>query len=89
MDVAVEALHGVRALPLPEGLMTHNPQGIHHGPHISRSATLTEWMDASIVDEREPERRDRELDLYDPENPNQPPYTEAFLSRYRAAQVAR
>jgi pimeloyl-ACP methyl ester carboxylesterase len=57
--------------------------------HVSRSATLTEWLDASILDERRPERRDRELDLYDPENPNQPPYTDAFLERYRAAQVTR
>jgi pimeloyl-ACP methyl ester carboxylesterase len=57
--------------------------------HVSRSATLTEWLDASIVDEREPERRDPDLDLYDPRNPNQPPYGEAFLARYRAAQVER
>jgi pimeloyl-ACP methyl ester carboxylesterase len=57
--------------------------------HVSRSATLTEWLDASILDERDPDRRDAELDLYDPKNPNQPPYDEAFLTRYRAAQVAR
>jgi len=57
--------------------------------HVSRSATLTEWMDASILDERDPERRDPELDLYNPDNPNQPPYTEAFLERYREAQVER
>ena len=57
--------------------------------HVSRSATLTEWMDASVVDEREPDRRDPELNLYDKDNPNQPPYTDAFLERYREAQVAR
>jgi pimeloyl-ACP methyl ester carboxylesterase len=57
--------------------------------HVSRSATLTEWMDASILDEHDPARRDPELDLYNPENPNQPPYSEAFLERYREAQVAR
>lgn len=57
--------------------------------HVSRSATLTEWLDASILDERDPERRDPELDLYDPKNPNQPPYDEAFLALYREAQVAR
>lgn len=57
--------------------------------HVSRNATLTEWIDASVTDEREPERRDRSLDLYDPENPEQPTYSEAFLTRYRAAQVAR
>jgi len=57
--------------------------------HVSRAVTLTEWLDASILDETDPSRRDRELDLYDPANPNQPPYEEAFLQRYRAAQVDR
>ncbi|MXX74857.1 MAG: lysophospholipase [Holophagales bacterium] len=57
--------------------------------HISRAGTLTEWMDASILDEREPHRKDPELDLYNPDNPNQPPYSDEFLERYRQAQVAR
>ena len=33
--------------------------------------------------------RDPELDLYHPENPNQPPYTTEFLDRYRQATPAR
>jgi len=57
--------------------------------HMSRNRTLTEWLDASIQDERDPARRDPELDLYDPANRNQPPYGPAFLERYRAAQLAR
>jgi pimeloyl-ACP methyl ester carboxylesterase len=57
--------------------------------HVSRARTLTEWLDASIVDESRPEMRDRGLDLYDPANPSQPPYTPEFLARYRAAQEAR
>ncbi len=57
--------------------------------HVSRHGTLTEWLDASILDESDPSRRDPELDLYDPSNPNQPPYTEEFLARYRQAQVDR
>lgn len=57
--------------------------------HISRHGTMTEWMDASILDESDPTRRDPELDLYDPANPNQPPYTPEFLERYHQAQVAR
>ncbi|ROO87058.1 alpha/beta hydrolase family protein [Actinocorallia herbida] len=57
--------------------------------HVSRHGTLTEWIDPSILDEADPSKRDRELDLYDPENPNQPPYTEEFLQRYREAQIAR
>ena len=57
--------------------------------HVSRARTLTEWMDASIIDESRPEERDPELDLYDPANPTQPPYSSEFLQRYRSAQVQR
>ena len=57
--------------------------------HVSRHGTLTEWLDASILDESDPSRRDPELDLYNPDNPNQPPYTAEFLARYAAAQIAR
>ena len=57
--------------------------------HISRHGTLTEWLDASILDESDPTRRDPELDLYNPDNPNQPPYTQEFLMRYRQAQIDR
>lgn len=57
--------------------------------HTSRAVTLTEWMDPSILDENAPQVRDPELNLYASENPNQPPYTEAFLERYRSAQIAR
>jgi pimeloyl-ACP methyl ester carboxylesterase len=57
--------------------------------HVSRSATLTEWMDPSILDETRPELRERELNLFDPENPNQPPYSAEFIARYRVAQIAR
>ncbi len=57
--------------------------------HVSRSATLTESLDASILDETDPTRRDPELDLYDASNSDQPPYSEDFLERYRQAQVER
>ena len=57
--------------------------------HISRHGTLTEWLDASILDESDPTRRDPELDLYNPDNPNQPPYSAEFLARYRQAQIDR
>ena len=57
--------------------------------HISRHGTLTEWLDASILDESDPTNRDPELDLYNPDNPNQPPYSPQFLDRYRQAQIAR
>lgn len=57
--------------------------------HVSRAHTLTEWMDASILDETNPDKRDPELDLYNPDNPNQAPYSTAFVEQYRAAQIAR
>ena len=56
--------------------------------HISRAGTLTEWMDGSILDEREPHRKDPELDLYDPDNPNQPPYSDEFLEKSNADGLA-
>jgi pimeloyl-ACP methyl ester carboxylesterase len=57
--------------------------------HVSRSVTLTEWLDASMLDEQNPLDRDVELDLYSDANPNQPPYDVAFQKRYRAAQIER
>lgn len=55
--------------------------------HVSRHGTMTEWIDASILDESDPDRRDPDLDVYNPRNG--PPFSEAFLARYREAQVAR
>ena len=40
-------------------------------------------------DELNPDDRDVELDIYDPRNPNQPPYSHEYIARYRAAQLAR
>jgi pimeloyl-ACP methyl ester carboxylesterase len=57
--------------------------------HVSRARTLTEWLDPSIIDERAPDKRDPQLNLYDPANPNQPPYSVEYLARFRAAQEAR
>ena len=57
--------------------------------HISRAMTLTEWIDPSITDESQPFKRDPELNIYDPENPNQPPYSPDYEAHYRAAQIAR
>jgi pimeloyl-ACP methyl ester carboxylesterase len=57
--------------------------------HRSRHHLLTDFLDPSILDEDMPDDRDRELNLYDPRNPNQPPYTAEFLEIYRAAQLER
>ncbi len=56
----------------------------------SRHRLITEFLDASITDELQPERnRDAEFDLYDPANPNQPPYSADFLVAYRERQRDR
>jgi pimeloyl-ACP methyl ester carboxylesterase len=70
------------ALPPVQGIMLL-------AAHISRAMTLTEWIDPSILDEAKPFERDPELNIYDSANPNQPPYTAAFVERFRDAQIAR
>ncbi len=57
--------------------------------HVSRHRIFTEWIDPSIHDESRPDQRDPALNLYDPKNPNQPPYSADFLLSFAAAQVAR
>lgn len=57
--------------------------------HLARHRTFTEWLDPSVIDENDPENREFELDIYNPDNPNQPPYSVEFLNRFRAAQIAR
>ncbi len=70
------------ALPPVQGIMLL-------AAHISRAVTLTEWMDPSIIDEARPFDRDPELNIYDPANPHQPPYSDAFVQKFREGQIAR
>jgi hypothetical protein len=55
--------------------------------HQGRPEVLTDWMDASVTDETDPLATNPDLDPFDPAHG--PPYPEAFVSRYRAAQRAR
>jgi pimeloyl-ACP methyl ester carboxylesterase len=55
--------------------------------HQGRPEVLTDWMDASVVDEADPVPTDPELDPFNPDNG--PPYSQEFITRYRAAQKAR
>ena len=57
--------------------------------HISRSVTMTEWLDPSILDESRPFERDPSLNLYDPTFPETAPYSAAFVQRFRQAQIDR
>jgi len=86
-------------------LITHTPAGdpvnivgaglspadavIFQAAHISRARILVDWIDPSINNELDPDTRDEDLDIYDAANPNKPPYSSEFISRYRAAQLAR
>jgi len=56
--------------------------------HPSRHQVLCDCIDPSILD-GDDGARDPELDLYDASNPNQPPYDDEFLARFRGAQAAR
>ena len=57
--------------------------------HLSRAETLTEWLDPSMTDELDPDRRALEFDIYNSTCPHQPPYADEFVTRFRAAQIAR
>ena len=57
--------------------------------HISRSVTMTEWLDPSILDETRPFERDVSLNLYDPAFPETAPYSPEFVQRFRQAQIDR
>jgi pimeloyl-ACP methyl ester carboxylesterase len=62
---------------------------IFQAAHLSRARMLSEWIDPSVTDEANPDQRDRELDIYNPKCPNQPPYSKAFIERFRKAQLSR
>lgn len=55
--------------------------------HPGRPEVLTSWMDASMVDEADVTATDPELDPFNQDNG--PPYSPAFVERYRAAQRDR
>jgi pimeloyl-ACP methyl ester carboxylesterase len=57
--------------------------------HLSRSVTMTEWIDPSILDEAHPFDRDPGLNIYDEACPDRPPYSAAFVARFRQAQIDR
>jgi pimeloyl-ACP methyl ester carboxylesterase len=57
--------------------------------HRSRHRLLTEWLDASIMDEVDPTKRNPRFDLYEPDSPNRVPFSREFVAEYRQAQAAR
>lgn len=53
----------------------------------SRSQILQNWIDPSVTNERDPDSRDPELDLYDAGR--KPPFDRQWIEMYRAAQQGR
>lgn len=62
---------------------------IFQAAHISRAQLLVENIDPSVRNESDPDDRICEFDIYDPANPNQPPYSADFIAEYRKMQRAR
>lgn len=62
---------------------------IFQAAHLSRARMLSEWIDPSVIDESDPDRRELELDIYNPACPHRPPYSPDFVKRFRAAQLQR
>lgn len=55
--------------------------------HPGRSRLFSDWLDPSVIDERDAFSVNPELDMFNPENG--PPYDKEWLQRYRAAQQER
>ncbi|GAB2458544.1 alpha/beta hydrolase [Xylanimonas ulmi] len=86
VDPTVRALPGMRPAPGVEALPVADAY-VSTAAHLGRPDVLTAWMDGAVADENDPVATDPTLDLFDPAHG--PPYDAAFVTRYRAAQVAR
>jgi pimeloyl-ACP methyl ester carboxylesterase len=75
--------------PINLGTLLTGDALLFHAAHLSRAEVLRDFIDPSVIDENNPEKRNVELDLYDPRNPNKPPYSRDYLVFYRASQLAR
>lgn len=58
--------------------------------HYSRARLLAEWVDPSVLDEHDPDRRNPELDIYKPGYADsETNFSADFLTHYRAEQLKR
>jgi len=77
------------AIDLAAAALTPADAMIFQAAHVSRAQLFADWVDPSVIDENDPDRRIVELDLYDPRNPNRAPYGADYLAHFRAQQLAR
>ncbi len=77
---------GTRPVPAIETLLPAD-LFVALAAHSGRPEVLTNWLDPSVTDERDPLSADPELDPYNPAHG--PPFSAEFQRRYRAAQRAR
>ncbi len=78
-----------RGMQLPDAVLSLPPCDLYVSlnAHAGRPEVLTAWVDPAVVDETDPVATDAALSMYNPDNG--PPYSTAFVERYRAAQAAR
>lgn len=55
--------------------------------HPGRAQLFSEWLDPSVIDERDPFASNPDLDMFNPAHG--PPFAADWLARYRAAQLDR
>lgn len=77
---AYQAAAGSPDMPAADGYVAS-------AAHPGRPEVLTAWMDAAVIDENDPVAGEATLDLFN--GRNGPPFSPEFVTRYRAAQVAR
>ena len=82
----IRATRGLR-LPDAAAALIAGDLYVSLNAHAGRPEVLTDWFDPAIADEQDPVSVEPELDMFDPRHG--PPYSADFLTRYRAAQVAR
>ncbi|WJR77904.1 hypothetical protein [Bradyrhizobium sp. NP1] len=71
---------------LPEDMPPANGIALS-AAHLGRSRIMETWIDPAVIDEADLLSSDPSLDMFNPDNG--PPYSAAFMTRYRAAQKQR
>ena len=81
-------LSGQRGIDSPLDPLGFDPI-IFQAANVSRARLLSQSIVPSVLEEHNPDLRRVEFDIYDPRNPNKPPYTADYVLAYRKAQLDR